>query len=334
MTLLIETDESWQIAATFVAEHVKFSSLFTGVIRAIEASPRVLKTTSPEKLHMFAIDAARSIVKVSPTIKSSLYQYVLERDGEVDEREVTIETLLKACHPDELNLLLALSLFSRLVKKEVAPTEFSKLNTKLSVHTLLGAEVGGAVSSVGRAQGALLSGIRFLSFLLISKANPNNFKELRRRCIERNMLFDIKLEQKLFGFNHLQIAAAVISSLGFDVGKRAAFAFTSQDCTMLAPSGSIPGCDTEDILARRAVLLNVESLHTSGKFHELEGRREEYFPPAIADVITTAMKDLLYHGGKSIWPLVTKEEIPENVRLRLDIKLDPPGVVTPQGQRE
>lgn len=324
MTLVIETDESWELASSFVTNNIKFSSLFTGVIRAIESSPRVLKTTSPQKLNAFAIDAARSIIKVSPTIKASLYQYVFERDSSLIEKEVTLESLITACQPEELTLILALSLLARTVRKEVNGVEFGKLSAKLSVHMLLGAEVGGAVSSVGRAQGALLCGVRFLSYLLMTKVDINGFKEMRRRCIERNILFDSKLEKKTFGFNHLQMAAAIVSNLGFDVGKRAALAFTSQDCTMAAPAGTIPGSDIDEILNRRAVILTTEALHSNGKFHDLDGRKNEFFPPEIAQVINNSMRDLLFEGRKCIWPLVNKEEIPEVVRNRLDIKLDAP----------
>lgn len=313
-------DNEWDLAGRAVSAIGTPPSLFTAAIRAIRNAPTILQGANDDALQKFSVSAALFPVKVSPTLKTSLYFALGELYPEKleDTSPLTPQRLLSCFSPSEIAAIMSLTLLTRSVKAKCAQDEWSKIEGKMTEHLSWGAAVGATVPSVGVGNGMLIAGMRYICLAILLALDLKRFKELRRSMERKKDLFLTGDEQRIFRCTHLHIASCLVSSLGYGVGPRLAFGIQEPpDADNLR--SAIQEAQ-EEIDAWRIAMLMMESLHAEAPLPSLVTARQ----PALFE--EGKFKALLKRERENIrphqWLFRSRRELPPEIMLQLDIKPD------------
>jgi len=313
-------DNEWDIAGQAVTAIGTPPSLFTAAIRAIRNAPTILQGADEEALQKFSVSAALFPVKVSPTLKTSLY-FALEElyPEKLDETTpLTPQRLLNCFSPSEIAAIMSLTLLTRSVKAKCPQEEWSKIESKMMEHLSWGAALGAAIPSAGVGNGMLIAGMRYISLAIMLALDPRRFKELRRSMEKKKDLFLLHEELRLFRCSHLHIASSLVSALGYGVGPRLAFGM--QDPPDADNLRSAIQEAQEEIDAWRVSMLMTEAVHAQNPLPPFVAARQ-------SSVFSEGkLKALLQRERESIhphqWLFRLKRDLPIHIMQQLDIKPD------------
>ncbi len=322
-----ESVESSDVSGLLAAEELvlalgPLSTLYTASIRAVRSAPAILKTDSPEKIQKFSVEAVGFPVKVSPTFKSAFYFYAQERD----ESELSLAMplnyikLLSLFSHDEMLAVLSLTYIYRLLSRRCDLEEWNRLMPKLGVHMQIGGYVGEKIEGVGFGNGMFIAGVRLLSQALLLFHNVQGYKQLRRNCESKGLLFDCKGETELWRCNHLEVASMLVSALGYGVGPRMAFGVNSQGL-MTGPLQNSGEAERIEVEAWRATIAATEALHSKGSIPPW--LREQ---PQFSDVEAVAELErrtigIVAKGTGFEWMHKSVSDLPEDIQLQLGIRM-------------
>lgn len=313
-------DNEWDIAGHAVTAIGTPPSLFTAAIRAIRNAPTILQGADEEALQKFSVSAALFPVKVSPTLKTSLYFALEELYPEKleDSAPLTAHRLLNCFSPSEIAAIISLTLLTRSVKVKCPQEEWSKIEPKMTEHLAWGAALGAAIPLAGVGNGMLIAGMRYISLAIMLALDSKRFKELRRAMEKKNDLFLLGDELKHFRCTHLHIASSLVSALGYGVGPRLAFGV--QDPPDADNLRSAIQEAQEEIDAWRVSMLMTEAVHGQNPLPPFVAARQ-------SNVFDEGkLKALLQRERNSVrphqWLFRSKRELPSHVMQQLDIKPD------------
>ena len=309
-----EASDPLQMARRYAAILPAPSALFSSCIRTIKTAEAHDREESAA-LKDLAVSSSIFLIKVSPTLKSVFYKAAecLHPESLKALQPLKIRTLLATFHASEICAILALSYLHRHLKKKTPFEEFERIEEKLYAHMEISSIVGKTVRHMGNGNGILLGGVQLLAMALFSVADIKKYQEFRRRLSKKNKLFDLEDELKTFGCTHLQVASAIVQSLGF--GKITAMAVA------LEVHGGAGDAIEEELLCWKAVVLLSQSFHETGEAPDVGEEDALYVPAQEAAKLAASCKHVLEKGSSFNWLKASKLDLTPEVREAMEIPM-------------
>ena len=310
-------DESLKIAKRFADSLPPPSSLFTSSIRAIKNAEGHIGDQNSKKLKDLTVSSTSFLVGVSPTLKTVFYRAAenLYREQLSALTAITPRDLLSLFAPNEVTGILAITYLFRHIKKRCDAPEFERIIKKMLTHIEIGAIVGKTVRHIGSGNGILLAGARYMAFALFSMANLKTFQEMRRKIDKNDQLFDLALETETFGCNHLQIASALIQTLGFGRTVCMGIAIDIKGEAL----DTFPEAVAEELLCWKIAITLTECFHRTGKAPVVSEDSELYLPEDESEKLHKECWSVLRDGTSFTWLTASKKDLPAEIMASLDI---------------
>lgn len=129
---------------------------------------------------------------------------------------LTVKDLFTGFSAIEHAAILSFCYLFRNLSKKSDKDEWEYVQAPLYEALSLGSAMGQSVPEVGLAFGMLSRGLRYLSFAPFLIGNRRGFKEYRRHLKAKDLPFDLAFEQKVWECNNIQVAAMLLTYMGFN----------------------------------------------------------------------------------------------------------------------
>jgi hypothetical protein len=156
----------------------------------------------------------------SPSFKSVIYYAAaaLQKDKLQSLPALTPGSLLSVYPPEDLAAVIAITYLYRRTKKHVDPRVWESVAGEVHVQMEAGYQIGLKIPAIGTSRGLLVGAVRYIAMALFSKKDARGYKLYKRHLNEKELLFDLAEETKLWHCNHLQICSSMLQSIGYGLG--------------------------------------------------------------------------------------------------------------------
>lgn len=194
----------------------------------------------------------------SPSLLAPIYYAtrVYHREAVERAKVVNAEFFISLYQPEELAALIALVLLKKRAKRICHAEEWPFVYSALQNSIDIGAMLGKAIPAIGSFNGMMMGGLRPLAWATFAKRDLKGFKAYRRHLKQKELAYDLQLEQKTWSCIHPQIASIISQSYGF--GSQFA------EGIFISSSSATEGADNPLIMALRVADLWIGSLVARG----------------------------------------------------------------------
>ena len=217
--------ESWEIAKAQSVVLGPPNGLVSDVIRAISNAKTAEKPTDPASLRLSAHQSASFLVKVSPTMASSLFfaaqEYYPAQLFAI--RPLTRAKLISLFDPDELLAIITSTYFARTCRRVISEGIWVAHQEKIIAHSFFGGLIGRHCATVGFGCGLIIAFLEYIAFLAQASVRIDSFEKIQERLRLEQKIFDSDVELELLSCSHRQVAFALATWSGFDARLRGAF---------------------------------------------------------------------------------------------------------------
>jgi hypothetical protein len=170
------------------------------------------------------------------TIKAAYY-FVAKayRPQILDKKPLTVRDLFNGFSAIEHAAILSFCYLFRNLSKRSDKDEWEYVQAPLYEALSIGSAMGQCVPEVGLAFGMLSRGLRYLSFAPFLIGNRRGFKEYRRHLKANDLPYDLAFEHKIWECNNLQVAAMLLTYMGFNRNAAIQFIAAAERDQKVAP---------------------------------------------------------------------------------------------------
>lgn len=129
---------------------------------------------------------------------------------------LTVKDLFAGFSAIEHAAILSFCYLFRNLSKKSDKDEWEYVQAPLYEALSLGSAIGQCVPEVGLAFGMLSRGLRYLAFAPFLIGNRRGFKEYRRHLKAKDLPYDLACEQRIWECNNIQVAAMLLTYMGFN----------------------------------------------------------------------------------------------------------------------
>lgn len=322
LALRNESDPCWAAARTYAFSIGHVPPLFSSCIRAINKADSVLESIDQESVKEMTISACEFLVKVSPTLKAIFYfaAEALSPEALKKVRPLSVRKLLSVLEPRDVSSVLGATFLYKRVQKKCDPKEWLILQRKIHTQMEIGLLVGEKMRHIGRSNGMLLGAVRYISQATFAVHSIDTFKEFKKAARNSSQIFNLSLEEKFFGCNHLQVASLLVQELGFCMPRSPVSMSLGMDAMSVQPD-NLPARLKEHLLSWKAAMAYIESYHSNGAPPEkmnLEYALE--LPAEEQEEFRSKIWEIIREGSQFDWISKTKRDLPEDVATELEIQ--------------
>jgi hypothetical protein len=296
-------------------------SNFSSSIRTIKYAESRIERPNIFELKTLARNTMIPLLKRSPTLKSVFYfaaeSMFEERLEELDK--LTLTTLFDIFDPGESASILGLIYLSKKLQRRCDAEEWARLSSLMQIHMELGSLVGSYIESLGPGTGMLLGGVRCLAYGFLSVHDLKTFKLYRRQMKAEGRIFDVDIENELFGCNHLQIASIFVQSMGFGLsaGLGLGLGLARKDNQS---SEEWFNCLDEETRCWQSALAWTETLHGLQPAPDFIPRGSDYsIAPERLEELRKLASTVLAKGSSFQWIAKRQEDLSKELQIRLGI---------------
>jgi hypothetical protein len=152
------------------------------------------------------------------TIKAAYYFVAKSYRPQIiaSKNPLTVKDLFEGFSAIEHAAILSLCYLFRNLSKRSDKVEWEYVQAPLYEALSIGSSMGQCVPEVGLAFGMLSRGLRYLAFAPFLVGNRRGFKEYRRHLTASDLPFDLRREHKIWECTNIQVAAVLLSYMGFN----------------------------------------------------------------------------------------------------------------------
>lgn len=318
--------EMWERAYAVASRIGCVDSNFSSSIRSVKYAESRAERPNIYELKVLTRNTIIPLLKRSPTLKSVFYfaaESMFEEQLEELER-LTLETLFDIFDPGESASILGLTYLSKKLEGRCEPEEWERIASLMQVHMELGSLVGAYIEPLGPGTGMLLGGVRCLAYGFFAVEDLKSFKVYRRQMKSQGRLFDINVENDIFGCNHLQVASIFVQSMGFGLsaGLGLGLGLARRDDQS---SQDWFNCLDEETRCWQAALAWTEALHGLQPAPEFIPPSSEYSisPDKLTELRKTA-STVLAKGSSFNWITKRSEDLSKELQIRLGVVFNTP----------
>ena len=161
----------------------------------------------------------------SPTLSACLYYFLKSfyEDRLPADQKLAPLQLARLLEPLSLAAVLGMSYVFKRVRRICPKDQWEFLREAFEKNCALAVEIGKAVPAIGAGRALLGEGALHAALGAFLAVNPGAFRVYRRDLKKRKMLFDAVYERKHWKHSSPELAALIITSLGFGNQTAAAF---------------------------------------------------------------------------------------------------------------
>lgn len=297
--------ESWFAAKAFSKYAGDISSLFMSTIRMVQVENYNRKNSQNEAEVSTGFKSGSFLCKTSPTVRLALLRAATSLYGENTETE---ESHIAKLTCEEITTVFALLFLFRRAKRVVDQEEWERVEQNICLHMELGGLIGSTFEQVGRGNGILICGARYLAYSLLSCHKLASFQKYRRAIKNKDKLFDPNLEFSTFGCTHLQLASELLRRLGFIQPYSQASVMLGLAGTRVQPQ-NIPEAVQDMYVSWHMTLEYTELIQATGKL-ELKYDKEHpmYVPDEEIEKLNKEAKAIISKGSGCRWFIKVDDE--------------------------
>ena len=219
------SSESWETAKAQSVVLGPPNGLVSDVIRSISNAKTNVTSTESGSFRLFAHQSASFLVKVSPTMTSSLFfaaqEYYPAQLFAI--RPLTRSKLISLFDPDELLAVITSTYFARTCRRVISEGIWVAHQEKIVAHSFLGGLIGRHSADIGFGCGLIIAFLDYIAFLAQASVRVDSFEKVQERLRLEQKIFDTDVELELLSCSHRQVAYALATWSGFDGTLRGAF---------------------------------------------------------------------------------------------------------------
>jgi hypothetical protein len=217
--------ESWEIAKSQSVVLGPPNGLVSDVIRSISNAKTNVTSTESGSFRLFAHQSASFLVKVSPTMASSLFfaaqEYFPAQLFAI--RPLTRAKLISLFDSDELLAVITSTYFARTCRRVISEGIWVAHQEKILAHSFLGGLIGRHSPDIGFGCGLMIAFLDYIAFLAQASVRIDAFEKMQEQLRLEQKIFDTDVELELLSCSHRQVAYALATWSGFDSRLRGAF---------------------------------------------------------------------------------------------------------------
>ena len=295
-TQMAKQTEAWHRASEKVRAYLHFASSFTTTIRTLKINE---EENLSQGLDAYSMNSASKFLVGrllnAPSILAPFYflSRTFKSDKMAGQDYYSRKNILSFYKLDEISAVLALTYVFHRLRRVCDPEEWGRYSRYIHEGTEIGCHIGQNFTDIGLANGLLYNGMRYLSQAIFLKTDIKLFKNYRRDVKIKKRMFDLKMEQDIFGFTHVDVGSILLQSLGF--GVEAATSFRKALTTLPTKELDKP---TNSV---RIVLLWTEALHSGSKPPAIRGEDKFFTSDEVIDRIVSSTEKVIDSGSEHEW---------------------------------
>ena len=219
------SSESWEIAKAQSVVLGPPNGLVSDVIRSISNAKTSVSAADMGSLRLFAHQSASFLVKVSPTMASSLFfaaqEYYPAQLFAI--RPLTRAKLISLFDPDELLAIITSTYFARTCRRVISEGIWVAHQEKITAHSFFGGLIGRHSADVGFGCGLIIAFLDYIAFLAQASVRIDSFQKIQERLRLEKKIFDPDIELEFLSCSHRQVAYSLATWSGFDARLRGTF---------------------------------------------------------------------------------------------------------------
>lgn len=318
-------DASWVRAKEYSEAIGKAPSLFSSCIRAINKVESVLDPIDHPSVRELALSSSDFLIRVSPTLKSVFYfaatsLYPEEVRGLT---QISPKSILSVFSVREVATIIGLTYLYRRCQKRCDDKEWQIISRKIHTQMEIGGLLGEKMSYVGRGNGILLGGIRYISLTTFAIKEPQLYQNFKKKVRAQSKIFDTESENEIFGCNHLQVASYLVQELGFCMPRSAVSMSLGMDAISADPS-TLPPKLRASLLSWHAAMAYIESFHGTGQPPEsIDVEYALNLPAEELEPLKQRIWTVVREGASYDWLAKGRSDLPPEVADQLQIRNTP-----------
>jgi hypothetical protein len=260
-------------------------------------------------------------VKVSPTLKSVFFfaAKALHDEKLRAVKHLTVKKLLSIFEPREVASIIGLTFVYKRIQKQCDPEEWILFQRKIHTQMEIGTILGEKMRHIGKGNGMLLGGIRFLAQATFALGAPEQFQAFKKKVRKSSSVFDLKIEQEFFECNHLQVASLLVQDLGFCMPRSPVSMSLGMDALSVPPA-QLPSRLKDHLLSWRAAMEYIEGYHSNGAPPTKMGFDYALrLPEEETEDLREKIWVIIREGSQFDWIAKTKLELPTEVAEALEM---------------
>jgi len=218
-------NHQWQAAKDIVAMIVNIPSVLPSGVRMLaqdnKSSSVAVSDTSRSFLQLFTR---------SESIKTALYlssKVFCPEQHALTEVKVDSKWFLNFYSTFDIAVTASLVVLFRRITKGMTEDEKMDLSPYIHRNAEIGGLVGRSIPDIGIGRGMLATTLPHLALGVFMKLDRSLWKQYQRALKLKKLHFDFEMEQEFWGCNHLQIASALIQSIGLGIDRAHAIGHAS-----------------------------------------------------------------------------------------------------------
>ncbi len=322
LALRNESDPCWAAARTYAFCIGHVPPLFSSCIRTINKADSVLESIDQNSVKEMTVSACEFLVKVSPTLKAIFYFAAESLCPEKLQsvRPLSVRRLLSILEPREVSSILGATFLYKRVQKKCDSKEWLILQRKIHTQMEIGLLVGEKMRHIGRANGMLLGAVRYIAQATFAVHSLDKYKEFKKAARNSSQIFNLTLEETIFGCNHLQIASLLVQELGFCMPRSHVSMSLGMDAMSVQPD-NLPARLKEHLLSWKAAMAYIESYHSTGNPPEKMNLEYALELPSEEQVqFKNRIWEIVREGTQFDWISKTKKDLPGDIAKELEIQ--------------
>ncbi len=294
--------ESWERAGKYAKLIGDIPASFSTTIRTIKNNNSPAPGTQFDNASKFM---ALRLLK-SPSLKAPIYYAActLYPDKLTPGTFMRDAALLELFNPHELASILGMIYVFKRVKKVSEGQLWDGLVKELQAQSDIGIRLGKCIPKIGSSVGVVLGSIRNLSLALLLSRDEKGFRAYRREVTAKEKFWDLALEMKTWGCDHVQISSKLLQGLGFGLSFATGFSFG-------LTSTSQAGLEADPEYYRWYVAaIWVEALRKTAEAPQITHKGAYYPMKADLDKMCADIKQINQGGSKFCWLEKDKDALP------------------------
>lgn len=214
------TPESWMVAR-------KYASLFGDVPSSFSSTIRTLLIDQVKHEKKLTPASRFQVVRLlsGPSAKAMFYYAckTFKEDLIPDADYLTVKDLVTLFEPEDLAAIVAMIFLYRRCRKLCAQDNWQSHADALRLESEVGGHLGLKIPSIGFGTGLLIGALPHLALSAFRHHDSKNFVHYAKYLQEKNLVFDITYEVPRWQASCLQVASAMLQSLGFGLESTESF---------------------------------------------------------------------------------------------------------------